>query len=168
MSLSPNHSQFETLRLFTPILHSTRQVHEEQQLADDQGSHPLTPPMMVYVSAQSMHMDPEIWGPDVSQFKPSRWIDGSGNLITPPKGTFLPWSGGPRICPGMKMAQVEFVATFATLFRSARCEPLRDGQETDKEARKRLENIMEDSVSKLTLQVRDLKTVRLRWIRQSS
>lgn len=123
--------------------------------------------MYVYVSAQSMHYDPDIWGPDVAQFKPSRWIDDSGNLITMPKGTFLPWSGGPRICPGMKMAQVEFVATFATLFRSARCEPLRDNGETDKEVRKRFEDLMADSVPKLTLQVRDLKAAKLMWTRDS-
>jgi cytochrome P450 len=124
--------------------------------------------MMVYVCATSMHHEPEIWGADVSQFKPSRWLNDSGNLITPPKGTFIPWSGGPRICPGMKMAQVEFVATFTTLFRSTRCEPLRAGEETDKEARKKLENIMADSVQKLTLQVRDPKAVKLKWIRDSS
>jgi cytochrome P450 len=124
--------------------------------------------MMVYVCATSMHYEPEIWGADVSQFKPSRWFDDNGNLITPPKGTFIPWSGGPRICPGMKMAQVEFVATFATLFRSARCEPLLVGEETNKEARKRLENIMADSMQKLTLQVKDPKAVKLKWIRDGS
>jgi len=112
-----------------------------------------------------MHSNPDIWGSDVSEFKPSRWIDDLGKLITPAKGTFLPWSGGPRVCPGMRMAQVEFVATFSTLFHSARCEPLRTEQETDKEARERLVQIMDDSVSKLTLQVRDPAAVKLKWTR---
>jgi cytochrome P450 len=122
--------------------------------------------MNIYVSAQSMHLDPTIWGADVAEFKPTRWLDAVGNLITPAKGTFLPWSGGPRVCPGMKFSQVEFVAVFATLFRSARCEPLRRAGETGEQARKRVEGIMANSVSKLTLQVRDPKGVMLRWIRE--
>lgn len=134
-------------------------------MTDVKGTHILTPPMDIFVCAQSMHSNPDIWGSDVSEFKPSRWIDDLGNLITPAKGTFLPWSGGPRVCPGMRMAQVEFVATFSTLFHSARCEPLRTEQETDKEARERLVQIMDDSVSKLTLQVRDPAAVKLKWTR---
>ena len=67
----------------------------------------------------------------------------------------------------MKMAQVEFVATFATLFRSSKCHPLYGVQETEEELRKRLENVMEDSIPKLTLQIRDPKEVKLEWIRDS-
>lgn len=121
--------------------------------------------MDVYVSAQVMHLNPEFWGEDVLEFKPSRWINASGELITPAKGAYLPWSGGPRVCPGMKMAQVEFLAVFSTFFRSGRCEPLRDGKETIEEARKRLEDLAADSVPKLTLQVRDAKAVQLKWTR---
>jgi cytochrome P450 len=121
--------------------------------------------MTVYVSSQSIHSDPEIWGSDVLEFKPSRWINASGDLITPSKGTFLPWSAGPRMCPGMKMAQVEFVAAFATMFRSSKCHPLRCVQETEEELRKRLEYLMADSIPRLTLQIRDPKEVKLKWIR---
>jgi cytochrome P450 len=122
--------------------------------------------MMVYVSAQSMHLDRAIWGPDVLSFNPARWLDAAtGELLTPAKGTFLPWSGGPRVCPGMKFSQVEFVAVFATMFRSARCEALRGEGETGEQARARLEGIMADSVSKLTLQVRDPSQVKLTWVR---
>ena len=123
--------------------------------------------MTVYVSSQSIHSDPEIWGSDVSEFKPSRWISASGTLITPPKGTFLPWSGGPRTCPGMKMAQVEFVATFATLFRSSKCYPLDGEQESGEELRKKFEYALVDSIPKMTLQIRDPKEVKLKWIRNS-
>lgn len=120
--------------------------------------------MDVFVAAQSIHSNPEIWGADVAEFKPSRWLDSTGQLIIPEKGTYLPWSSGPRICPGMKMAQVEFVATFATLFRHANCETIQIGQETPEEARSRLLNLMAGSISKLTLQVKDSRQVQLRWI----
>ncbi|KAK1146374.1 hypothetical protein N8T08_003161 [Aspergillus melleus] len=62
----------ETLRFFTPVLHSTRFVAESQQLASSDKVHILTGPMPVFVSAHTIHADPEIWGPDVSQFNPSR------------------------------------------------------------------------------------------------
>jgi cytochrome P450 len=113
-----------------------------------------------------MHLDTTIWGADAAEFKPTRWLDDTGNIITPAKGTFLPWSGGPRVCPGMKFSQVEFVAVFATLFRSAKCAPLLKDGETGEEARKRLENIMTNSVSKLTLQVKNPKDVMLKWVKE--
>lgn len=65
----------------------------------------------------------------------------------------------------MKMAQVEFVAMIATLFRSARCEPLREGQEDMEDLRQNLRDVMESSISKLTLQVKDARQVKLRWVR---
>ncbi|KAL3437116.1 cytochrome P450 [Aspergillus tetrazonus] len=109
---------YETLRHFPPVLHTTRAVLEPQQLTSSAGTHFLTPPMDLYISQLSLHLDPKIWGPDATEFRPSRWLDGPGQLTTPEKSTYLPWSGGPRICFGMKMSQVEFVATIATLFKS--------------------------------------------------
>ncbi|OJZ90997.1 hypothetical protein ASPFODRAFT_41430 [Aspergillus luchuensis CBS 106.47] len=146
---------YETLRLFTPVLHSTRCVATTQQIADADGTHVLMPPMDVFISQQSIHRDPNVWGADVDEFRPTRWIDDAGQVVTPAKGTFIPWSGGPRICPGMKMSEVEFVGTMATLFRHTRCEPMQKGK---------LQQQMEDSISKLTLQVRELREVQLRWV----
>jgi cytochrome P450 len=125
--------------------------------------------MTVYVNSHAMHHNATIWGTDVNVFKPSRWINPStGEIITPPKGTFLPWSGGPRVCPGMKMAQVEFVATFSTLFRGARCVALLDEGRTEEEQSERLEELMADSMLRLTLQMQNSKEVRLKWIRDGS
>jgi cytochrome P450 len=120
--------------------------------------------MEVYVGQHTIHRDSSIWGPDFDDFRPSRWINSSGGLITPEKGTFIPWSGGPRICPGMKMAQVEFVATFATLFRAAKCEFI--GSDDAKENTRFLEALMKDSFFKLSLQMREPRKVQLRWIPQ--
>ncbi|OJJ42217.1 hypothetical protein ASPZODRAFT_137409 [Penicilliopsis zonata CBS 506.65] len=154
---------FETLRLYTPVAHVSRGVKSPQQLAAEKGTHLLLPPMNVYIVSQSLHMDASIWGPDVSEFNPARWIDQTtGQPVTPERGAFLPWSGGPRVCPGMKMSQVEFVATLATLFHGAKCEPVHTGV-TVEDARHRLKKMMDDSAPKLTLQVKDPKMVNLRW-----
>lgn len=120
--------------------------------------------MTVFVNQRVIHVDVDFWGDDADKFKPSRWIDSNGQIITPPRGTFLPWSGGQRVCPGMKMAQVEFVATFATLFRSARCEVLKEEGETELQAKKRLQDLMADSMLRLTMQMKNPEKVKLRWI----
>jgi len=87
--------------------------------------------MAVFVSQRAIHVDVGIWGDDADSFKPSRLIDSTGQIVTPPRGTFLPWPSGPLVCPGMKMVQVEFVATFATLFRSTKCEVLKDERDAE-------------------------------------
>jgi cytochrome P450 len=125
--------------------------------------------MDVFVSQQSIHSNPNIWGADVEKFKPTRWLDNSGNIITPPKGTFIPWSGGPRVCPGMKMSQVEFVAAMAVLFRSGRCEPVTEGDMSLEQSRKTLHGVLyRDSISKVTLQVKHPTKVKLAWYQEIS
>ncbi|KAF2676563.1 cytochrome P450 [Lentithecium fluviatile CBS 122367] len=57
---------------------------------------------------------------------------------------FLPWSTGPRVCPGMKMSQVEFVGVLATVLRSVRVAPAMKG-ETTEEAKRRLLGTVRDS-----------------------
>jgi cytochrome P450 len=122
--------------------------------------------MDIHVSAQVMHYDKSIWGDDAADFNPKRWIDSTGQLKNPPRNScFLPWSGGPRICPGMKMSQVEFVATIATLFRHARSEVLSLTEtETPVEAQARLLAVTDESISRLTLQVKNSEQVQLRWV----
>ncbi|KMU74305.1 hypothetical protein CISG_04654 [Coccidioides immitis RMSCC 3703] len=113
--------------------------------------------------------------PDEELFRPSRWINHSDNTIfQPPRGSYLPWSAGPRNCPGQKMAQVEFVGVFLTLFRYHRLEAVRHEipvkvstsaskehntrrmetrKETDDEVRQRLERVIDGCRSKLTLEM---------------
>ncbi|KAJ6020566.1 hypothetical protein N7540_006070 [Penicillium herquei] len=112
---------------------------------------------------QIINADPDIWGPDCFDFKPSRWIDNDGELVSPPKGTFMPWSGGPRICPGMKMAQVEFVATIAKLFRSAGCEPVPIGLENAADARMRLRESIKNPVAQVALSISRPEKMNPRW-----
>ena len=53
------------------------------------------------------HLDTSIWGADAEKFKPERWTE----RVTP--WTFLPFSGGPRICLGQQFALTS--AAFATV-----------------------------------------------------
>jgi hypothetical protein len=65
----------------------------------------------------------------------------------------------------MKMAQVEFVATFAALFHAAKCEFV--GADS-KENTRALEALMKDSFLKLSLQMKEPGEVQLRWISQGN
>jgi cytochrome P450 len=48
-----------------------------------------------------MHNREDLWGPDVLEFKPERWVGRK------PGWEFLPFNGGPRICLGQQFALTE-------------------------------------------------------------
>ncbi|KAK8091923.1 cytochrome CYP13A3 [Apiospora hydei] len=62
---------------------------------------------------------------DEYSFRPSRWINPPGSDKThylPPKGTYVPWGTGPRVCPGQKMAQVEITTVMLRILKDHRVE----------------------------------------------
>ena len=136
----------------------------------------------IYINAVAVQNDPSIYGNDVEVFRPDRFIDNSSesekgkpSIKSYGKGTFLAWSGGPRVCPGSKMSQVEFVSVFMSIFSKYRVElvlkEVDDGKggkrrETMEEARKRVEGLMADSQSRLTLQMNRPKDVELRFLKR--
>lgn len=134
---------------------------------------------LIYINCVAIQHDPSIYGPDVDDFRPDRFIeeakgekgDTSTRIKNFGKGTFMAWSGGPRVCPGMKMSQVEFVSVFLTIFRRWRVELVRKDvggrRETMEETVKRAKAAMMDSQSRLTLQMNKPKEVKVRFVRRS-
>ena len=163
--------KLETMRLFTPILHIAREsdlsLREPVAVTADGKTCYVPPDTIIYVNAAGIHTDESIWGEDALEFRPSRWIveSSSGPIVkTVPKGTFLAWSAGPRNCPGYKMSQVEFVSVFATIFSKFKVElVLREGESVE-QGRKRVEGVMGDSQSRLTLQMNRPKEVKVRFV----
>jgi cytochrome P450 len=84
-------------------------------------------------------------------------------LISPPSGTFLPWISGPRVCPGKKFAQVEFVAVLSSLFRKHRARPLVLEGETAEDANNRVRREVDDSSLKVTLSINHPEKFDLIW-----
>jgi hypothetical protein len=129
----------------------------------------LSVPFTVSVNIMALHTSVTTWGPDALDFNPARWIcpsteEGMGETIkTPPRGTYLPWSFGPRTCPGQKMSQVEFVTVIATLFRRCTAEPVSEQADDKREARHQLLALMQDSQPVLTLQIKRPDYVYLSW-----
>ncbi|TKW57214.1 putative cytochrome P450 CYP13A1 [Colletotrichum tanaceti] len=166
---------FETLRLFPPLPHLVRSIVTTQTMSSSLSSPPTFPlqaPSVIYLNTVALQTSPSTWGPDALDFKPTRWlqpvfkVDEAPQLKTPPRGAFLPWSAGPRVCPGQKMSQVEFVAVVATLFRKCTAEPVPRKEESMQQARQRLLDLMQDSQPAVTLQMKRPKDVHLRWARR--
>ncbi len=86
--------------------------------------------------------------------------------MEPLKGSYLPWSDGPRVCPGRKFAQVEFVAVIAFLFRQHRVRPATLGGESPEAATERVLRTVNDSEVGITLQMRKPKSVSVIWSRR--
>ncbi|KAH7119108.1 cytochrome P450 [Dendryphion nanum] len=122
---------YETLRLYGPVPHQPRGVMNDNTIL--QATSPTNPsetitkllPKSVHLTmvVHAAHMNPRIF-PDPTTFRPSRWLKPAGKLgseeMVPPPPGYYPWSGGPRVCPGQKFAQVEFVAVIARVIRSVR------------------------------------------------
>ncbi|KAG8628646.1 hypothetical protein KVT40_002511 [Elsinoe batatas] len=108
-------------------------------------------------------------------FRPARWIVQSSTeageaeqLFKPPQGHFLPFSTGPRVCPGYKMAQVEFVSIVLTLLRRFKVKAVKqviDGkQETQEEAARRLWEIMHDLRQGVTIGIKRIHETGLKFV----
>lgn len=112
------------------------------------------------VNLNATHWDSAVWGEDVNEFKPSRWIaadaiDGAETFIGAPDGAevFL-WAFGPRICPGKKFSQVEFVAAMACLLKDRSIKTSIMSDESIAEANDRLKKIVFESDHILSMNIR--------------
>ncbi|KAK4240413.1 cytochrome P450 [Achaetomium macrosporum] len=56
---------------------------------------------IVHANRYLMHRDPDIWGPDAEVFRPERW------KAERPMWRFVPFGGGPRICPAHVLVDTE-------------------------------------------------------------
>ncbi|KAJ0968127.1 hypothetical protein J5N97_025044 [Dioscorea zingiberensis] len=87
----------ETLRLVNISFVAFRQATTDVEI----NNYIIPKGWKVQVWYRNVHMDHEVY-PDPKEFKPSRW-DG----VTPKVGTFLPFGGGSRLCPGNDLAKLE-------------------------------------------------------------
>jgi len=171
---------FEILRVFPPLVHIAKMTRTAQEIQTSRGTFHFPQKATIYVGSVGLHLDPAVWRnlnlaeneapseTDEFAFRPSRWFnastDSSSPLFKPPKGAYVPWSTGPRVCPGQKMAQVEFAAIFLQLFQKHRIEavPLKTASgdvETRAQVESRLDARMRDSIAILTLQMNDVYDV---------
>lgn len=171
----------ETLRIFPPLIHIVKDTVSEVTIEKPESRLWLPKDTTVYVHVIGLHHEPAVWRnvnldtdstsvavqsqdglEDEQRFRPSRWINPPGSahtLFQPPKGSFLPWSAGPRVCPGQKMAQVEFTAAVVTLLRHHRVDPVIPVGMTREDVNKRLDAQIKDRQSIVTLEMKNVYNI---------
>lgn len=105
----------EALRLYPPVMMFPRRSLEPIELCGTA----LPARSLVFVSAWAQHRRADVW-PEPDRFDPDRFLP--EREATRPKGSYLPFSAGPRFCIGMHFAMMEGPIVLATLLRRFRFE----------------------------------------------
>jgi len=113
----------ETLRLWPPSWMFSRRVLEPVVL----GGHTVQAGTMCLISPALLHRDPRWWA-EPEEFRPERWlrhVPGEADRFDPkspgqPRGAYLPFGAGPRMCIGEQFAWSEAATVLAELGRTWR------------------------------------------------
>ena len=106
--VSFRHVLFEVIRLQGPSGRIFRSALRDTVLPLGGGPDGRSPIMvkkgtMIALNMWSLHHDKDIFGEDVQEFKPQRWID--KHLMS----RFAPFYRGPRVCPARVLIQAAYV-----------------------------------------------------------
>ncbi|KAI9685798.1 MAG: hypothetical protein M1820_010737 [Bogoriella megaspora] len=117
----------ETLRLRGPTGQAFRTALHDCTLPLGGGPEGKSPVFLrkgdaVVVWMNCIHRDPDIWGSDAEEFKPERWETAR------PLWEFIPFFGGPRICPAQQMVFVQAAMTTVRLLQKFKAIENRDSE----------------------------------------
>lgn len=109
----------EALRLYPPVPMMVRETVEDEDFRGRQ----VASGAQVVISPWHLHRHERIWDrPD--SFDPDRWQTDQGRDSA--KTGYIPFSAGPRVCPGAGFAMLEGTLLLAHLVRAFRFEALPD------------------------------------------
>ena len=106
----------ETLRLYPPAWIGPRRAAEDFEF----GGYPVPAGLPVNYSSWASHRLPDVF-PDPHAFRPERFAPEARAKL--PKGAYVPFGGGPRICIGMRFGELEIRAIAAAILRRYRLGP---------------------------------------------
>jgi cytochrome P450 len=105
----------ETLRLYPPVPMMVRETCQSENLRNRQYDRGL----QAVISPWHLHRHQRLWdNPD--GFDPDRWSTDNGRQCL--RDVYIPFSAGPRVCPGAGFAMSEGVLALAMLVRQHRFE----------------------------------------------
>jgi cytochrome P450 len=107
----------ETMRLRPPAWVLGRRIVRPIRLGDWD----VPPGHIVLASPYVTHRNPALWREPLA-FRPERWSNGETAAL--PRGAYVPFGGGNRVCIGEGFAWTEAVLLLATLARRFRFQPL--------------------------------------------
>jgi len=110
---------FETLRLHPPLAFTTRECSEDIELDGFKGHKYLVKKgSRLLLDFHAIHHDPEHY-PNPNEFKPERFdAEHGGVKAFTEASTLMPFGQGPRICLGMKFAQLQVKAMIAETLKN--------------------------------------------------
>lgn len=111
----------EAMRLYPPAPF----IGREAIAADRLGNHDIKPGAQVLISPWIVHRHRALWdNPD--QFRPERFLETPADDL--PRGMFLPFGLGPRICIGKGFAMQEIITVLAVLLPRFRFQMVEPGE----------------------------------------
>ncbi|KAL3692406.1 hypothetical protein R1sor_006057 [Riccia sorocarpa] len=117
----------EALRVWTIAV--TTLPHATSELRKLGGYEIPTDAMVVFV-LESFHLDPTHWS-DPSIFKPERFLENDLDVLGSKTFSFLPFSAGRRVCPGIQLAMFEISVVMARLVQNLEWEKVPNVKNTE-------------------------------------
>ena len=111
----------EALRLYPPVPMMVRETGKEEHFRN----RTVAKKSMFILSPWHLQRHERIW-PDPDIFDPARWEDPA--QAGPQREAYMPFSAGPRVCPGAGFAMMEGVLILAILLKGMRFTPV-EGKE---------------------------------------
>lgn len=108
----------ESLRLFPPLLYSTKLCTEDCQLINKNGQPvPVSAGCGVVIPTYTIHHDEDYY-PDPEEYNPERFSQENGGVKKySDQGVFLPFGIGPRKCLGIQFAQAQIKAVIVEIVK---------------------------------------------------
>lgn len=107
----------ETLRLYPPVPMMVREAHREQRFRN----RVVRKGAQLVLSPWHLHRHQKLWdAPDA--FDPGRWQTENGKACQ--RDAFIPFSAGPRVCPGAGFAMIEGPLILARILRDFEIRPV--------------------------------------------